>query len=432
MRHALAIAFIACAASRAAAQAPDPADYVNRDDFSSEALFATGIVTNGARATGLGGAYTAVADDISALVYNPAGLAQVRRIEVALGMRHQRDTATFDMFGAAARATTAATGLDEVGFAFPVPTYRGSLVLGGAITRARSNDLESARVDRRSGSGFVFDDEFLRQQSGGLWRFAGGLGVDLLPELSLGGGIAYWHGSLEDDQFRRLDEQVSGRPRLRAVDRLRTDATVDGFGFDLGLMGYVGGGGRIGLALRSPVWLDISGDGELSLDDLDDGQPPEVQFLLIDQKPRLPWSVSAGASWSFGPALVAADLGYTAWDELDLDDAAAGDPPRVDTDYDAGVAVHTGIEVAPTSLPLRLRGGYSFQPLEYELLLGNPAHVERDRHVVTAGAGVLVAGVFALDVGAAFTRFERTDRDFAAVSEEHEDRRVVLTAAYRY
>ena len=35
---------------------------------------------SGARASGMGGAYAAVADDISAIVYNPAGLAQMRRM----------------------------------------------------------------------------------------------------------------------------------------------------------------------------------------------------------------------------------------------------------------------------------------------------------------------------------------------------------------
>jgi hypothetical protein len=35
----------------------------------------------GARAMGMGGAYTAVSDDAAAIYYNPAGLAQMRRIE---------------------------------------------------------------------------------------------------------------------------------------------------------------------------------------------------------------------------------------------------------------------------------------------------------------------------------------------------------------
>lgn len=427
----LAIACLAGGVASAGAQ-PDPGTYFNRDDFSSEALYATGTVATGARALGLAGAYAAVADDIAALEYNPAGLAQIRRVELALGMRHHRDVATFAMFDSERRQTTATTGLDHIGVAYPVPTYRGSLVFGAMAHRVRNNDLESVRVDQRRDTDFAFDDRFLREQEGGLWRFAGGAGVDVLPELSLGAGLAYWHGSLRDDQFRELDETIVGQTPLHARDRLRTDASVDGFGFDLGLLGYVGRGGRVGLRLASPVWLDISGDGELSLDDLDDGMPASVEPLVIDQNPRLPWSVTAAASWVFGPALVAADVAYSAWDELDLDDTTSDTPPLVDSDYDAGVSLRTGAELAVPGWPLRVRGGYAWEPVAYELLLGNPARLSRDRHVVSVGGGVLVAETFALDFGASFARFERTDRAFAAVSEELEEKRFVLTAAYRY
>jgi hypothetical protein len=306
------------------------------------------------------------------------------------------------------------------------------LVLAATAERARNNNLESARLDRRSDTDFTFDDRFLRRQEGGLWRYAGGLAVDVLPELSLGFGIAYWHGTLRDDQLRELDEDVSGDPPLRARDRLRTETTADGFSFDLGLLGYVGRNGRIGLHVTSPVWLDLSGDGELSLDDLDDGLPPSVELLFIDQEPRLPWSARVATSWFFGPALAALDVGYTAWDEIDLDDRIGDAPPVVDAEYTGRMSLRTGIEVALPALPIRVRGGYAFEPVAYDLLLGNPARCTQDRHQLSAGAGVLIADRFALDLGASFARFERADRDFAAVAETRHERRVVLTGAYRY
>ncbi|MGB2979704.1 MAG: hypothetical protein WBC77_00455, partial [Candidatus Zixiibacteriota bacterium] len=44
----------------------------------------------GARALGMGGAHIAVASDATALVYNPAGLARITRIEFSGGLTHQR------------------------------------------------------------------------------------------------------------------------------------------------------------------------------------------------------------------------------------------------------------------------------------------------------------------------------------------------------
>jgi long-subunit fatty acid transport protein len=39
----------------------------------------------GARALGMGGAYTGIANDYSAIFYNPAGLGQIKRMEFNLG-----------------------------------------------------------------------------------------------------------------------------------------------------------------------------------------------------------------------------------------------------------------------------------------------------------------------------------------------------------
>jgi tetratricopeptide (TPR) repeat protein len=51
------------------------------DDYGTESLFVLGA---GARAAGMGGAYTALADDVSGAYYNPAGLAELPRQEVSL------------------------------------------------------------------------------------------------------------------------------------------------------------------------------------------------------------------------------------------------------------------------------------------------------------------------------------------------------------
>jgi hypothetical protein len=47
----------------------------------------------GARAMGMGGSYVAVSEDVAAMFYNPAGLVQVRRPELAGGLSvDTRDT----------------------------------------------------------------------------------------------------------------------------------------------------------------------------------------------------------------------------------------------------------------------------------------------------------------------------------------------------
>ncbi len=50
-----------------------------------------------ARALGMGGAFTAVADDYSSLFYNPAGLARLKEAEINLGLSGELDVKFFDL-----------------------------------------------------------------------------------------------------------------------------------------------------------------------------------------------------------------------------------------------------------------------------------------------------------------------------------------------
>jgi long-subunit fatty acid transport protein len=416
------------------AAAADPADYRNAEDFSSEALYATGVVGVGARAMGLAGNYTAISDDATALVYNPAGLAQLLRIEVDLGLHHLRDENTSRMFDASTRAAAERTGIDHAAFAYPIPTYRGSLVAGFGVFRARSNDLAEARRDQRSGAGYDFNDEFRRAQRDGVWRFTGGLGLDLLRSLSFGASVSYWEGQLRDDQYRRIDETVIAQPPLRYVDRLVSESDLNGFSFDLGLMGYVARRARLGLVLHSPIWYDISGSGEF-VRTATAGAQDETQLLYIDQRPSVPWSLGCGGSLGFGPVLLAGDLRFAAWDEIDLDTGAftsGASLPLESPGYSSTVGGGIGLEIEVPHSPLRLRGGFSYDPEPYDLLLGNPSAMVHDRRTWTAGGGLQLADAFVLDAGFVAGSFERADRDFAAVSEKRSEHRFYLTAGYRY
>jgi long-subunit fatty acid transport protein len=428
----LVVAFVA----RNAGAQTDPSQYFNPEDFSSERLYATNEFGVGSRALGLAGAYQAVSDDATALYYNPAGLAQLRRMELAFGLVHQRDTDTHGMFGVADHPKTIRTSLDHLAFAYPFPTYRGSLVTGLGLYRVRSNDLVTARRDRRSRAGaqpFQFDDQFLREQKGGLYRLTGGAAVDVLQSLSLGASLSYWRGGLDDDQYRSI---VEARPdtSFDYTDRLVTSSTLNGFGFDVGLMGYWGDVGRFGLTIHSPVWMHIEGDGRLTHVERSNGNPI-TQSVFIDEKPKLPWSTGMGASVTLRNVLVSGELRYTPWEEIDLDllETDPGAPlPGQDTHYGSKVGVRGGVEVLLPHLPLRLRGGYAYDPLSYDLLLGNPSEITRELRAITFGAGFLVADSFALDFAGVMGSFRREDAQFPQVFEKQTERHAYLSGAYRF
>jgi long-subunit fatty acid transport protein len=342
-------------------------------------------------------------------------------------LQHLHDESTHSMFGSEGFSAATHTGLDHLAAAYPFPTYRGSLVIAGGVFRARTNDLASARYDRRPGN----TDDFLRTQRDGMYRYTGGVGVDLLHSLSFGISASYWEGQLRDDQYRSISEPST--PAFDGVDRLVTESDVDGFGFDLGLLGYLGRSARLGLAIHSPVWLDIRGDGQLTHEPPGGGSST-TELLFIDQQPRLPWSVVLGASCAVRWILLSAEAQYTAWDEIDFGvPASTSDPlPGSAPDYEATWAARAGAEALIPFTPLRVRAGYAFEPEPYLRLLGNPSRMIVDKSVFTVGGGLLIANAFALDAGASFSRFERADAAFADVTELRETARVYLTGAYRY
>jgi hypothetical protein len=119
-----------------------------------------------ARARGLGGAYTGVADDLSALYFNPAGLTSVK-LEAQVGFS-QIYGQQFSEF------KTAAVGLR-------LPKKLGTLALGG-----RMFDVN-------------FDDESLMSEQ--TWSFAHGiiLQSDIHSEISVGYGLNYYRLQFEGE-----------------------------------------------------------------------------------------------------------------------------------------------------------------------------------------------------------------------------------------
>jgi long-subunit fatty acid transport protein len=82
----------------------------------------------GARALGMGGAFIGVSDDYSATAYNPAGLFQLKRMEFQGGLNYQTIDNNTKFFGNETAFSNSTVRLNDLGFVFPFPVIRGSLV----------------------------------------------------------------------------------------------------------------------------------------------------------------------------------------------------------------------------------------------------------------------------------------------------------------
>ena len=77
------------------------------------------------RAAGLGISYSGIADDYSALYYNPAGLSLLPKNEFSIGLELLRTSATSDFMGNSSSIGSSFVSLSHLGMAFPFKTKIG-------------------------------------------------------------------------------------------------------------------------------------------------------------------------------------------------------------------------------------------------------------------------------------------------------------------
>ena len=98
----------------------------------------------------MGGAYTAVSDDGFALIYNPAGLAEIRRREISFGL-HERTDEIKNTFGSlASTQSTSYTSFGHFTAVYPYPTYRGSLVFAVGYEKVTEDRAQTVLAEKRS------------------------------------------------------------------------------------------------------------------------------------------------------------------------------------------------------------------------------------------------------------------------------------------
>ncbi len=411
----------------------------------------TDIFGMGARALGMGGAYTAVSEDVSALMYNPAGLAQIRRVELSGGMVNNDVTRDVTHFGPTTSDDLSSTRLDHLALAYPVPTYRGSLVLGIGFHRMSDLDMNYYKegllvAPTASLSGLYEYEEF--QRDGALNAFTAAAAIDLSPNISVGASLSYINGSSDETwtvaNYRAVDmgdyysldvggDDFADRGDQVFYQEIQRSTDVNGYTGSLGFLGYLEGGIRVGLTLDLPVQLNYEGNRYQYLEDWD--KIDEFRNVINDDI-TMPLSVSGGASWGRQGLLLSGGFRWTDYTQIDYNGEILAPPEGASLKgkpaYKSVVAVNFGAEYQIPTLPVRVRGGFFTEPIPYKLLAADTdfafdsdfdpdtyddisvvyqdypqARIVTDRKYWTAGAGVLLQDALSLDVAVVTGKWER-------------------------
>ena len=141
------------------------------------------ITGAGARAAGMGGAFIGVADDATAVVWNPGGLTQLYRPEASIVSKYN---STQSELGGWKNAKSNFV-LEFASAAFPIMDSK--LVV--AVAYQKPIDLFE---DFKSGTTEI-------NSTGGADTFTFGAGYQALPFLSVGVAANIWFGSFEKDSI---------------------------------------------------------------------------------------------------------------------------------------------------------------------------------------------------------------------------------------
>lgn len=261
---------------------------------------------NGARAAGMGTAFVGVADDPAAIVYNPAGLTQVKGTQVSAGATVISPSTEFTSPAGGTEKTSSQT--------FPVPHFYltedfGSDTMTAGLGVYSLYGVGGTKWSRTGLTRYVSTENLISTLSINptiAWRPT--------HKLSIAAGIDYLHA--ESISEKMLDQSAVGA----GDGRLRLKGDGNGWGYNVGALYRVNDELRIGLAYRSGIRVNLSGD--VTLENIAPPLQPLFGGSFYSTKARtsvdFPEVYSVGASLQATKNLLfAVDVELVRWSSFD-------------------------------------------------------------------------------------------------------------------
>jgi len=353
--------------------------------------YASGV---GGRALSMGSAYLAIADDYSATLWNPAGLTQLRRMEFFTSLSYLKYVNEASYNNISNTDNTSKTKLNSIGFAFPIPTYRGSLVFAVGYNKVRNFDTGFSFSQFNEALEVQQDYTELEEGSLNNWVFSGAL--EVTKNLSLGASMNLWRGT-DDYHFNSYEQDVKNK---YYYDNYSYDQQIvtkfQALNFKLGTLYKLGRFMRFAATVATPISMDAKEDWQESIKQVEDPDSPNEDYEYVDgnawdYKIRFPFVFSAGAAFTLLPNIViSADAEYRDWSETRY----TSEPPvgeefkkniNFKQDFAATTTYRLGGEFTVPLINLQLRAGAIRQPSPLKLASGNA-----DRNYITLGGGILL------------------------------------------
>ncbi|MFZ4621331.1 MAG: OmpP1/FadL family transporter [Bacteroidota bacterium] len=264
------------------------------------------ITGAGARAEGFGGAFIGLADDATAVVWNPAGLSQLERPEASIVTRFKGESADFSNSidpSLDAKESQSNFSLNFGSLALPVSSGDMKIVVAAAFQRQLDFYESQQRQVEMPGTG-IFSPNYIESQRsethGGVNTITPAVGIRFNPMISFGLSTNIWIGSLTaTDQLHDS--------RVVVHDEDTYDLKYSGLNFVFGgLLDFEGVKNgiplKVGLTFRTPFKLKATGTYNMVRRIASNGT---AQFD-IEQEIEMPFMFGMGTSYRIGENLTVA------------------------------------------------------------------------------------------------------------------------------
>jgi long-subunit fatty acid transport protein len=389
----------------------------------------------GARAMGMGGAFLGVADDFTALYWNPAGLAQIGKFEFYGGFAHNGlNTDTQFTRGRVTASERSKTRPNSIGLVYPFYATTGGLAIALGYNRPQNFDSRAAIQGIDPSSGTVFsglDVDETESNSGGMDIWSFGVGVFISKNILLGGSLDFWYGT-------SLNELDSAATDISNVDselanfsfRDTIDREYHGISGRVGILARIGEYVTLGVTALSPMNLGVD---ELwrqeTIAVFDDGErESDAEEGGIGYDIERPFEFGGGVAVKLleKRLTVASDFQFSDWtqtkytalpsDDIDID--------HFEEFYDSTIQIRVGAEYRIPTVEANVRVGYFRDPIPF-----TGKDIDSDRDFLTFGLGKVFDEVLKFDVAYMRGSWKQSSD---SLSTDQTSNRVFVSAAYRY
>jgi hypothetical protein len=239
----------------------------------------------GARAEGLGGAFIGVADDATAISWNPSGLGQLERTELSLVGRwiqeeEKYENPLYPQFNYEAKQSHWTYNFASIAF----PLHAGKVNIVPAVAFQKQLDFYS-QWDYPA---------YSLESNGGASTITPGIGLKVHPMIYVGGAVNIWLGNFESAKTYKASKEVFSK-----------DQDFSGLNFIAGILVDFEGMKKpipikLGATMKTPFELKVDGTYEDKLT----GTTPQKGTLV--NTVEMPLMYGFGASGRIGENLTIA------------------------------------------------------------------------------------------------------------------------------